>query len=201
MIWLDYFAPILQNCRRLLLLPCKWTLGLSIRMAHQPSGAVFERPRDSGVKECKGFDPPNASPAQSRVPLGAMSPNTPARSRRRWAEQTLAESTRKRVRYSEQSRVQEVVEERQRAEKARAQQQARTQQQTPAQEIRNSQRRQQRFERQAALAAYEMEQQQQQQQQASRAAGYHVPPKAHVGCCHNTFGAAVPLTLRQLDVL
>ena len=49
-----------------------------------------------------------------------------------------------------------------------------------------------------ALSAYGMEQQ---QHQASRAVGDHVPPKAYVDSCHNTFGAAVPLTLRQLDVL
>ena len=199
MIGSGYPASILQNCKRLHLLPCKWTLGLSSRMAHQLGGATFERPRGGRVEESKGFDPPNASPAQPRVPLGAMSPNTPARLRRRSAEQKLAESARKRVRYREQSRVQEVTEERQRAEKARAQQQARTQQQTRAQEARNSRRRQQRAERQAALAAYETEQQ---QHQASRAARDHVPRKAHEGCCHNTFGAVVRLTtLRQLDVL
>ena len=87
-------------------------------MAHQPSGAVFERPRDSGVEESKSFDSPNDLPAQPRVPLGAMSPNRPAILRRRSGKQRSASRTRKIVRYREQSRVQEVVEERQRAEKA-----------------------------------------------------------------------------------
>ena len=137
-------ASVFQNCKRLIILPCKWALGLSSRMAHQLSDAAFERPRDSDVEESKGFDPPNTSPAPSRVPLGAMSLNTPARLRRRSAKQGLAESMRKIIiTYREQSRVQEVVEERQREEKARAQQQARTQQQTRAHEARNSRRRQQ----------------------------------------------------------
>ena len=132
-------------------------------MAHQPSDAAFERPRDSGVEESKGFDLSNASPAQPRVPLGAMYPNTPARPRQRSAEQRLAENTRKIVRYREQMRVQEVVEERQWAEKARAQRQDRIQQQTRTQEARYSRYWQQRTERQVALADYEIEQQQQQQ--------------------------------------
>ena len=120
MIGSVYPASILQNCKRLLLLPYKWTLELGSRMAHQLSSAAFEHPRDRCVKESKGFDPPNASPAQPRVRLGAMSANTPVRQKRRSAEQRLVESTRKIVRYRKQSRVQEVVEERQRAEKARA---------------------------------------------------------------------------------
>ena len=160
MIGSVYPALILQNCKRLLLLPCQLTLGLSKRMTHQPSGAEFERPRYSGVEESKGFDPPNASSAQPRVPLGAMSPNTPARPRRRSAEQRFSEYE-KIVRCRKQSRVQGVVEERQRAEKARARQQARTQQQIRAQETRNSRLRQNQAERQETLTAYKMEEQQQ----------------------------------------
>ena len=103
MIGSVYPASVLQNCKRLLL-PCKKTLGLSSEMAPQPSGAAFERPWDSGVEESKSFDPPDASPAQPRVSLGAMPLNKPARPRRRSAEQRSPESTRKIARYREQSR-------------------------------------------------------------------------------------------------
>ena len=161
-----------------------------------PSGVAFKRPRDCGAENGKGFDPPNASPAQPRVSLDAMYPNTPARPRRLSTEQRLVESTRKRVSYHEQSRVKEVVEERQREEKVRAQQQI------CAQEARNSRRQQQRAERPVALSAYELDQEKRQHRhQASRAAGDHIPPQARVGCVQNTFGAAVSLTLRQFDVL